>query len=434
MPRLTTVLAFSLLTSACGGGPNISDVEYSVSENIATVVNVSWSLDESADAYVEYGHDEQFDLKTSISTGESHSVSLLGLKPEADAQFRVVVSNDDGDVAGEAYDVTTGPLTNAFPTLAGEGEGDAGGWMLAPMIGTSTGPVIMNPDGNIVWAWIDESGLDVYRARISQDGKSVIYNAASVSGDPADDAKLVRVALDGSSVEEIPVELLAHDFVEHEDGTIGAMVVEYDETGEIRGDALVEIAPDGTQNVVWSAFDCFDPETQDPGEDSGWTFGNALDYSLEQDAYYLGMRNFSGIIKIPRADFSCEWVFGGEANTFEFSAGSATFLHQHQFHVMDDSIVVFDNDGYGGMASRVVEYDVDFEAQTAEESWSYTDVTLYTFVLGDVTRLDDGDTLVTWSVSGQIDRISPNGDVDWTLNTGVGAVFGFNTVVDSLYQ
>ena len=47
----------------------------------------------------------------------------------------------------------------------------------------------------------------------------MIYNAASVSGDPADDSVLVKVALDGSSEEEIVVPLLAHDFVEHPDGT-----------------------------------------------------------------------------------------------------------------------------------------------------------------------------------------------------------------------
>ena len=430
-----TVRVCSLIALAAGcGGPRATDVQFTVSENIATVVTVDWNVTEEVEAYVEFGHDEAFDLQTPLQSGDSQSVSLLGLLPESAAQFRIVIPLDDGDVVSDTYEVTTGPLSNAFPTLEGSGSTDAGGWMLVPMIGSTTGPVILNPDGNIVWAWSEESDLDVYRVRVSQDGQSVLYNAASVSGDPADDAMIIRVALDGSSVEEIPVSLLAHDFVEFSDGSIGAMIVEYDDTGEIRGDALVEIGTDGSQELVWSAWDCFDPEVNDPGESSGWTFANALDYDADEDAYYLGMRNFSGIIKIPRSDYSCEWVFGGEANTFDFTSGSGTFLHQHQFEVLDDSILVFDNDGYGGAKSRAIEYTVDFDAQTADETWSYVPTdTLYSFVLGDVGRLAGGDTIITWSVAGQIDRIGANGNVKWSINTGVGAAFGFNNIVDSPY-
>ena len=32
----------------------------------------------------------------------------------------------------------------------------------------------------------------------------------------------------------------------------------------------------------------------------GWTFANALDYDPADDAYYLGMRNFSSIARINR--------------------------------------------------------------------------------------------------------------------------------------
>jgi hypothetical protein len=61
------------------------------------------------------------------------------------------------------------------------------------------------------------------------------------------------------------------------------------------------------------------------------------------------------------------------------------------------------------------------------------DPDLYTFVLGDVTRFDDGDTLITWSVLGQIDRVSDSGSVGWTLNTGIGYIFGFNNVTSTMY-
>src|SRR5690606_21345938 len=144
----------------------------------------------------------------------------------------------------------------------------------------------------------------------------LIYNAGSVSGDPSEDSEIVRVALDGSGSSSTPVPLLAHDFVEHPDGTIGAIVVEYRDVDgvAIRGDQIVEIDADGDLETIWSAWDCFDPaEDMSDDPEHGWTFANALDYDPEEEAYYLGMRNFSSIAKIDRSSGECEWVLGFSA-------------------------------------------------------------------------------------------------------------------------
>jgi outer membrane protein assembly factor BamB len=309
--------------------------------------------------------------------------------------------------------------------------------MILPVLGSVTAPVIVDGSGEIRWYHIDDRGLDVYRALPSVDGKSVLYNAASVSGDPAEDSMIVRVALDGSWEETIEIPLLAHDFVEHPDGTLGVMVTEFREGSdgkEVRGDSIVEIAPDGTMTTVWSAWDCFDPDVEEVDEtEDGWTFGNALDYDPDEGVYYQGMRNFSSIARIDPATGTCEWVFGSIGATIEPDSGAATFLHQHQFHVLDDSILIFDNDG-ALSTSRAIEFAMADGAVEWEDTWSYTpDPSIYTFVLGDVHRFDDGDTLITWSVSGQIDRVSSAGAVDWQLNSALGYAFGFNTVLSTPY-
>jgi hypothetical protein len=295
--------------------------------------------------------------------------------------------------------------------------------------------VIFDADGDFVWYWFEERDLDVYRARLSVDGQSVLYNAASVSGDPAQDSELVRVSLDGTSVTSIPIPLLAHDFVEHSDGTLAAIAVEYRGEGkdEVKGNRLVEIAPDGTESTIWTAWDCFDPE-EVSGDDPelGWTFANALDFDEEADAYYVGLRNFSSIAKVNRSTGACEWVFSGDGATFDPNSGSDSFLHQHQFEVTDDSIIVFDNEGSSGLEARAIEYSFDPESETAEEIWTYTEG-VQSFVLGDVHRLDDGDTLVTWSVAGQINRADPDGESVWQLNSDIGFAFAFNTYYDDLY-
>ena len=295
---------------------------------------------------------------------------------------------------------------------------------------------ILNPEGEIVWYQTDDRDLDFYRARLSRDGKSVLYNAASISGNPAENSELVRVALDGSSQDSIPVPLLAHDFVELPDGTLAAMVVEYrDFQGQrLRGDQIVEVSPSGDLTPVWSSWDCFDPAVhQGDDPEQGWTFGNALDYDPTEDAYYLGMRNFSSIAKIPRGARSCEWVLGLVASTFEFAPGAARFLHQHQFQLRGNHLLVMDNDGSPSQ-SRVLEYELDIERNVATQVWSYVaNPSVYTFVLGEPTRFDNGDTFINWSAAGQMERVSAAGEVTWKLNAGIGFVFGFHTLAESLY-
>ena len=58
---------------------------------------------------------------------------------------------------------------------------------------------------------------------------------------------------------------------------------------------------------------------------------------------------------------------------------------------------------------------------------------VYTFVLGEPTRFDDGGTFINWSAAGQMERLDPAGDTVWKLNTAAGFVFGFHTLAASLY-
>jgi hypothetical protein len=429
------------LACACGDSEDARaprDVVAEVSDDISTVVNVRWRTDEPSIGYVQYGPTEAMELNTPLEAeeGTEHSLTLLGLTADTEYHYRVVTWDGSDAGASEVDTIQTGDLPTGMPRLTRQGDGHDQ-FTVVPVLGSNTAVLILDPNGEIVWYHRDDRDLDFYRARLSVDRKSLIYNAATVSGSPSEDSELVRVALDGSGSSSIAVPLLAHDFVEHEDGTIGAIVVEYRdfEGTELRGDKIVEIDADGEMTTVWTSWDCFDP-AEWPGDDidHGWTFANALDYDPDEDAYYLGMRNFSSIAKIDRGSGACEWVLGLSASTFEFAAGSERFLHQHQFHLRGDHIVVMDNDGMPGDVSRVLEFELDFEANIATQVWSYSaDPTVYTFVLGEPTRFDDGSTFVNWSTAGQLERVTAEGESIWKLNSNAGFAFGFHTQAPSLY-
>jgi hypothetical protein len=413
-----------------------TSVEAEVSEDITTVVHVRWNTSAETAGFVEFGPTSELGSATPLEeeSATEHRAALLGLKPETEYHFRVV---SEGGESSDVQTIVTGSLPTGLPALTHTGGGHDL-YTLVPVLGATQAVTILDPDGDIVWYHRDDRALDFYRARLSVDGKTLLYNAGSVSGDPSDESELVRVALDGTESSSVSVPLLAHDFVEHPDGTVGAIVVEYRdfEGTELRGDQIVEIAPDGTQTTVFSVWDCFDP-AELSGDDimHGWTFANALDFDPEENAYYLGMRNFSSIAKIDRDSGECEWVIGLYGSTFDFASGSGRFLHQHQFEVNGNRLLVFDNDGASGRESRVLEYELDFDNNVATEVWSYVaDPIVYTFVLGEPSRLDNGDTFVNWSAAGQIERVTAEGESLWKVNSEAGYAFGFSTLVKSLYE
>ena len=417
----------------------IRGIEAEVSDAVPTVVTVRWNTEVPAGGYVEYGVDNSLGQRTPVEDAPSsdHETLLLGLTANTEIYYRVAAILEDEAALSSVRTVTTGLVPNLLPRLTKTGEGHDM-YTVVPIIGTPMVVSIIDGEGRYVWYHLDDRELDTFRARLSLDGRSILYNAASVSGDPEDDTELVRVSLDGQEVTTIPLPLLAHDFVELPDGALAAIASEYRETsGEtLRGDRIVEVAPDGTQTEVWSSWDCFDPET-DRGDNAAnaWTLANALDYDPGEDAYYLGMRNLSSIVKIDRATRACLWVLGSTAATFSFASGALPFLHQHQFQVLRDSILVMDNDGPLGHESRIVEYALDFDSAEATEQWTYSaDPPVYTFVLGEPTRLDGGDTFVNWSAAGQMERVSPDGVSKWRLNSPMGYAFGFHTLERSLYR
>jgi hypothetical protein len=440
---LACAVALGLTGVACGDDPNPmrpSQVTAEVSQTIRTVVTVRWTTAVPTIGYVEFGATPAMDswMKTAIETTPvtEHTAALIGLPSDTEAYYRVVTWDGAAAGASGVATIRTGDLPVGMPPLTRVGDGHTG-YMVVPVLGGTTAVLIINAKGEIVWYHSDDRDLDFYRARLSLDGKSIIYNAANISGAPSEASELVRVALDGSGSSSIPVPLLAHDFVELPDGTLAAIVVEERDFqgAPLRGDKIVEIAPNGTQTTVWSAWDCFDPAVvigDNPAQ--GWTFANALDYDPVADVYYLGMRNFSSITRINRQTRACEWVLGLGAPTLTFAPGSSRFLHQHQFQLRGNRIIVMDNDGSPGNESRVLEYDLDLTNKVATQVWSYISTpSVYTFVLGEPMRLDDGGAFINWSAAGQMERLDAGGAQVWKLNTGAGYVFGFHTLAASLY-
>jgi hypothetical protein len=405
---------------ACSRPTEFTGISAEVSDAVATVVTVRWETSEAVSSQVRYGLDGATDRATAPTPeGTSHTAVLVGLPADAEITFAVAAGDDES----APQVVTTGPLPDEVPgvTVDGDVEGD---FVLLPSTGTPNWILLLDGAGRVVWYHRDDRGLSVFRARVAADGTGIVYSSVIELGFASPDSEVVRVSWDGSVETATAVPDLAHDFVEEPDGRVVSLAFEVQDG--VEGNALVRIAPDGTTETLWTTFDCFDP-IENPGDDPlhGWTHANALDAA--DDGWIVGLRNLATLARVT-SDGSCPWGFGGAGGTIDLSG--TRFIHQHQFEHSDGKMLVFDNDGAPGNASRVIEYDFDEAAGAATEARVFeADPPLYSFILGDVHREADGDTWVVWASPQTVDRYGPDGARVWRSEIAGTGPLGFSEIV-----
>ncbi len=428
------------------GTDALFDIEAAVSEAVPTVVDVRWEVDAEApeDARIEFGPDDGYGMvaPVELDDGAPYEALLLGSPQSTDVHYRVVATVGGEELASDDRVVSTGTLPASLPELTVEvdGEGvDEGGFLVTSTFTEPGGAAIIDRQGRFVW-WhsVFDEDAQISRARLSDDRSSMLYWTVNLR-DPASDGvaqELVEVALDGTVLRRVSLDLGHHDFCTLPDGTVAYL--EYDErpapgTGEpVVGDRVVELAPDGTTTTIYSVWRDFEYEPGEPLPGQEWSHCNALDYLEEEDAYLVSSLGFDSLFLVDRADGELRWVLGGDET--DFDGADDLFSHQHQFELLGDEVLVFDNGAPERHASRVVGLSLDTREMVAEQTWSYDpEPEVYVFSLVDVHRFDSGHTLVTFSTAGQIDELDAEGELVWRLNLDLGGVVGYVTHHDSLY-
>ncbi len=437
------LVPFVALSTACGPAASL-DLDLSQSELVPTVFTATLDGEASGleDAWVEFGLDDAFDQVAPLDVDAAlpWSVPLLGMKSGSAYQARIAVQVDGEVHTGRGHDITTGSVPAEFPDWTlDRREGEAmDSLMVAGIVGNANAAVVLDTDGDYVW-WVEPEGVDqVGRTIPSRDGSSLLM--VDLNANAMEAGSMVRVSLDGTDNETISLPNAHHELYEHEDGTIAYLANDPAVVGgeEITGDSIVERAPDGTTTVIWSAWDTQDrlPYEAGGGQPGHWPHANALEYLPDEDAYLVSLLFLDTILRIDRGTGSLDWIMGGEYSDFELvGGGTDLFERTHQMHWQGDSIVVFVNGDAQGGESRIVEYAVDEDAFEVELLWDYwPDPGLSCVSLGGVQRLDSGNTLATFSYSGEIHEVTPDGEASWTMSASAGGVIGYVTPVDSLYM
>lgn len=429
---------------------SVVDIQASVSEIVPTALSIRWivNAEEAEAGWIEYGPDESYGSVWPGTSGESSGfrATLIGFAPSTVVHYRAVAVVGGEELYSNGDSVVTGPLPSDLPVpslAALEPAAASGGYLVTSINTVPPSVAILDAAGEVVWWYTpDETSnvLFISRALLARDRRSVLYLSTPdvVEEGDQDDQWIVEVSLDGTVMGNSQVKDAHHDFLELSDGNLAVLENDIRPVGEelIKGDRIVERGSDGSKTVIFSVWDhlTYVPEAESPFPADEWTHGNALDLDEEEGAYYLSSHHLNSILKVDRATGDLLWQAGGDDSDFALVGGSTVlFQRQHQFQPVDGGVLVFDNGPPDEMLSRAVQYDLDEDAQLAEEVWAFEpDPALWIYCLGDVSRLPNGNTLITWGTSGRIEEVTPEGETVLQIDLPLGAGFGYTSWTDSL--
>jgi hypothetical protein len=169
------------------------------------------------------------------------------------------------------------------------------------------------------------------------------------------------------------------------------------------------------------------------GGGAGTYHCNSILYHPSDDSYTIGDRNPNLYVKV-KHDGTPVWQIGGSctnAKAPKCAAGTWSVNHGHDLDATSGDLLIFNNGRSG--AAHLLEFQI---VETAS-SITATSVKDYSpgatsNVLGDVQRLPNGNTLVTFSTGGQIVEVDPSWGTVQTIKAGSGA-FGYSEWRPTMY-
>lgn len=377
-----------------------------------TVGIVTWSVDAPGitSAHIDFGQDTGYGMAAPVDlAAESYRTLLLGMKPETTYHFQVVASDGTTTYQSEDQTVTTGaaPTFNPITSVSVENaQALTRGFFVTSFWrnGSTDIPFIFDTDGDLVWWYtVPQNTSGISHARMSADGQSIWCVNETLQGAP-----LQRVSIDGLTTQTYNV-VASHDITAVSGDTMAFL-----EYGESDCDSIFEINNAGTTKEVFESSNV----TGTPGSLMS-CHGNAVRYSMTEDAYTFSDHR-QDVAVVSRTG-ELLWKL-----TDKVSGGNSAWGgSQHGHQLLDNSLLIYANDGASNGQSQAIEYGLD--GSLIKKFTSAGNATNF----GDVQRLANGNTIITYSTSSLIQVVDPNDALVFEIH-GAGS-FGYLEFRESLY-
>jgi hypothetical protein len=190
--------------------------------------------------------------------------------------------------------------------------------------------------------------------------------------------------------------------------------------------AIQGFSPSHQKVFQWSPWDHFDIKDlviDDPRSGSmRFPHMNAIDID-DDGQLLLSSRHLSEVTKINLRTGDIIWRMGGAHNQFTFVNDPLMgFTGQHDIRALGNGhYTLFDNGNlHDPPVSRAVEYKLDPVKKTATLVWEFRNPpgTSYSYYMGNVQRLPNGNTLINWAVGDRpkATEVRPDGSVAYEMN------------------
>jgi hypothetical protein len=410
-------------------------VEWSTTLSNVSSAQVVYSLNNAATSILNKGGSAPVDLAKS-----NYRTLLLGLKQSSDYTFHIEATSSTGTTC-KSSDYTlpkTGALSGA-PTVtrtAGASVSSQANGFIVTSTGmgaggggpsTSSGGVfIIDADAAVVWYSTGPNQCS--RARMDYEGVNMWMLSLNVQNSGGE---MRFVSMDGQTSQTNVSGLSSahHDFAVLP-GKIAAMV--WASTGTDPESNLVERASDGSGSsttVFKIGSNLYAGGSSAMGGGGNTYHCNSILYHPSDDSYTIGDRNPNLYLKA-KHDGTVVWQIGGSctsAKATKCASGTWQVNHGHDFDA-NGNLLIFNNGSSG--SSHV------FEFKLTESSSAISIATVKDFApgsssntLGDVQRLPNGNTIITYSNAGQILEV----DSSWNTVQTLKGTFGYADWRETLY-
>jgi hypothetical protein len=420
--------SFTIISNALSSKiSTVGVVEWSTTLGSLSDAKIVYTLDAASTSILNKGGSAPVDLKQA-----NYKTLLLGLKQLSNYKFHIEATSSDGTACvSEDYTLPkTGTLSGA-PTInrtATNPSAQANGFIVTSGGMSGGGAFIIDADGAVVW--YSAAPNQCSRARMDYEGTNMWMLSLNVGNSGGE---MRFVSMDGQTSKNNVSGLSAahHDFtvVPHK---IAAMV--WASSGSDPESNLVEMASDGTGSAT-TAFkigtNLYVGGSSAFGGGTNKFHANSILYHPADDSFTIGDRNPNLYVKVSHAG-AVQWQIGGSCTNSPAGASkcvAGTWQVNHGHHLLDNGNFLLFNNGNSG-ASHVLEYKMSSGSTLSTTLVKdFTSGSTSSMVLGDVQRLPNGNTLITYSASGQIIEV----DSSWATVQTLKANFGYADWRETLY-
>jgi hypothetical protein len=444
MNKISLLMGLFAVGCSAGQGEIIQEMHWERT-NVGTVIRVSWTLEQEAKAWVEFGPiPDCSEWSTPVQTGDSGEVLLLGLPPVTDTCF-VLKAKADGveeSTSRETFRTENVPAS-LEPMVIEQIDPEAyeDGFWVGSNPSNPAFAYVMDREGNYVW-WSegDEESLTP-QVILDPNGQGVYFNAFNKDFS-VDESEIVLMGFDGVVQWELSTPNGHHSYALLPGDRIAYLAVDVrdtDEYGPVVGDAVMIDDGSGPE-VLYSTWDdehiLLEPHDQwnlpfyPQGID--WTHANYLSFNASRNSFTISFANAEAIVEID-ADTGAHLRSIGQAGTHSVEEGLLGRPHAAEW--TEEGTLMLFTTPKSGKQSMGVELSFDEETLSTEVLWSYGEgLNYYTFIMGAVDRLENGNTLMNFGSKGVIEELSPEGDLVWRAFTATGNFPGHLSFMKRFYE